>query len=170
MPWDPVLKLFLLKKVLAGLVNSTRDPQNHSSLSLKLSLAIFHSQSSPWAPSKVESPKAFANTGGSEDQQHHHKQWSKPDPWTIIDPFRVDMVRSSLSLFAATNTPPKLPWQQRFGMGFGLIWFFNGFSVGFCFRLILCWICDELLDLFELISCSSSLFLSLFFFFFFFFI
>ena len=52
-----------------------------------------------------------------------------------------------------------LSWQQQtlhpsfhgsghsnFGMGFGLIWFFNGFSVGFCFELILCWICDEFLD------------------------
>ena len=26
MPWDPVLKFFLLKNVFVGLVNNTRDP------------------------------------------------------------------------------------------------------------------------------------------------
>ena len=37
-------------------------------------------------------------------------------------------------------------------LGLGLIWAIRiGFFVGFCFRLILSWICDKFSDLFELV-------------------
>ena len=85
---------------------------------------ISHSQSSPWAPYKAESPKAFAM------------------PSSVVAKINCNTAINSgpnlHSLMVAANTPPKLPWHwwQQLRHEF---WFDFGFDFLLIFGLIFHW-------------------------------